>query len=230
MKTIVPRFILLVWLIGQSITVSAALNSSWTGTQTIPDNDASGVAFSFSLSDPATSITNIAVTLDISGGFNGDLYADLSHGDGFAVLLNREGRTSTSEYGYSTPGFAITLTGSTSADLHNYQTLSPTYNGNGQLTGTWGADGRDVDPTLVLDTTARTATLTGFNGLNPNGEWTIYFRDASPGSISTLNDWSVDIAAVPEPTSVALLGVFGAMVLLLQGGRGGSVAKCRAPR
>jgi subtilisin-like proprotein convertase family protein len=218
MKTIIPRFILLIWLTGQAITAPAALYSSWTGTQTIPDNDGSGLAYSFNVSDPATAITDIAVTMDISGGYNGDLYVYLSHGDGFAVLVNRAGRTDTSDYGYSTAGFLVTLTGSATADIHNYQTLSPTYNENGQLTGTWAADGRDVNPDWAFDTSTRTATLDGFDNLNPNGDWTIYFRDASPGGVSTLNGWSVEVNPVPEPVNVAL-GVFAAVGVLVQGGR-----------
>jgi len=218
MKTIGPRFLLLLWLTGQSITAQAGLYASWSGTQAIPDNHGSGLAYSFNLSDPVTAIGNVVVTLNISGGYNGDLYAYLSHGDGFAVLLNRVGRTGTSDYGYSTPGFVATLTGSATADIHNYQTLSPTYNGNGQLTGTWGADGRDVDPGLAYNSTDRTATLAGLNGLDPNGARTIYFRDASPSGISTLNGWSVDVTAVPEPVNVAL-GVFAVAGILVHGGR-----------
>jgi subtilisin-like proprotein convertase family protein len=218
LKTLLQRYILLVCLAGTAITAPAGLYSSWTGTQTIPDNDGSGLAYSFNLSDPLVSITDIAVTINLSGGYNGDLYAYLSHGDGFAVLLNRVGRTSTSDYGYTTPGFLVTLTGSATADIHNYQSLSPAYNGSGQLTGTWGADGRDVTPTVALNTSSRTATLAAFNGLNPNGDWTLYIRDVSPGGISTLNSWSVDVSAVPEPVNVAL-GVFAVVVLLVQGRR-----------
>lgn len=219
MKSIVPRFLLLLWLTSQAITAQAALYSSWTGSQAIPDNNGSGLAYSFNMSDSAAAIGNVVVTLNISGGYNGDIYAYLSHGDGFAVLLNRVGRTSTSDYGYGNAGFLVTLSGSATADIHNYQSLSPTYNGSGQLTGTWAADGRDVDPTVVaFSTTARTATLADFNGVNPNGDWTIYFRDASPGDISTLHGWSVDVTPVPEPVNVAL-GAFAALGLLIQGGR-----------
>jgi subtilisin-like proprotein convertase family protein len=218
MKTFLQRYILVVCLAGTAITAPAGLYSSWTGTQTIPDNNGSGLAYSFNLSDPLVSITGIAVTINLTGGYNGDLYAYLSHGDGFAVLLNRVGRTSTSDNGYSTAGFAVTFTDSATGDIHNYQSLSPTYNESGQLTGIWGADGRYVDPTVALDTSPRTATLANFNGQNPNGDWTLYLRDVSPGSISTLNSWTVDVSAVPEPVNVAL-GVFAAVVLLVQGGR-----------
>ena len=226
MKTIGPRFLLLLWLTGQAITAQAALYStSWTGTQAIPDNDGSGLAYHFSVSEAASSITDVAVTLDVSGGYNGDIYAYLSHGDGFAVLLNRVGRTSTSEYGYSTLGFLVTLTGSATADIHNYQALSPTYNENGQLIGTWAADGRDVNPTAAFDTTPRTATLDSFNGLSASGDWTLYFRDASPSGISTLEGWSVDITAVPEPVNVGLT-IFAVAGIVVGGGRAWR-ARCR---
>ena len=217
MKTHLLRCLLLIWLANPVVPVSAALYSSWSGTQTILDNYGSGLSYHFNLSDSATVITDVSVTFDISGGYNGDLYAYLSHGDGFAVLLNRAGRTSTSEYGYSTTGFAITLTGSATADIHHYQSLGATYNGTGQLLGTWGADGRDVVPALAYDTTARTATLADFTGKDPNGgDWILYFRDASPGGISTLNSWSVQVTAVPEPVNVAL-GVLGGVFLVAIG-------------
>src|ERR1043166_7457109 len=47
-------------------------------------------------------------------------------------------------------------------------------NGNGQLTGTWQADGRS-DPL-----SSSRGSLTDFNGLNPNGTWTLFFADQSP--------------------------------------------------
>ena len=216
MKTLIKQFVPLLLLAGLSGIAQAAVVYNWTGAQAIPDNDASGVAFNFTVSDPATSITDIAVTLDISGGFNGDLYAYLSRPDGFAVLLNRMGRTDANELGYSNPGFAVTLSGSLLTDLHLYQAHSPFYNSNGQLTGLWGADGRDLDPDSSgadFDAATRDATLSVFNGLNPNGEWTLFFADVSLGGIATLNSLSVDITAVPEPQetvvvmAVVLLGL-----------------------
>jgi subtilisin-like proprotein convertase family protein len=199
MNPLIRRFVPLLLVASLSSVAPAAVVFSWTGSQSVPDNNASGVAFSFNVSDSAISITDIVVTLDMAGGFNGDLYAYLSHGDGFAVLLNRAGRTSANDFGYANPGLAASFTGSALADIHLYQANTPSYNVSGQLTGTWGADGRDVDPLSALDTTPRIATLAGFNGMNPNGDWTVYFQDASPGGISTLNAISVSITAVPEP-------------------------------
>ena len=210
MKTLIPRSLLLVGLALRALPAAAALSSSWSGPQAISDNNGTGLAYHFNLSDAATVITDVSVTLNISGGYNGDLYAYISHGAGFAVLLNQVGRTATSGSGYSTPGFAITFNTSATADIHNYQSLGAAYNGNGQVTGSWAADGRKVAPELSYDTTERTAGLGSFTGVDPNGDWVIYFRDASAGGLATLTDWTVGVTAVPEPINVAL-GVFGAV-------------------
>ena len=55
------------------------LRSGWNDTR--PVSGSSGV----------WQTTDVQVTLHLSGGYNGDLYAYLTHGDGFAVLLNRVG-------------------------------------------------------------------------------------------------------------------------------------------
>jgi hypothetical protein len=51
--------------------------------------------------------------------------------------------------------------------------------------------------------------LASFNGMDPNGTWTLFFADLSAGNTSTLNGWSLDVTAVPEPVNVAMaiLGV-----------------------
>ena len=67
----------------------------------IPDGSLSGISDTRTVSLPDyTSITNLQVRLAISGGFNGDFYAYLTHGAGFSVLLNRPGRTVANPIGY----------------------------------------------------------------------------------------------------------------------------------
>lgn len=192
-------------LIG-SLTAQAALYSSWDGTQTIPDDDISGVAFSFTLTDPATVIQDVTVTVTLTGGWNGDLYAYLSHGSGFAVLLNRVGVGSSSETGYGNPGFAIDLSSAGSANVHTYQDSSPVYDGLGRITGTWQPDGRNIppdSPASAFDALG-SADFSTFGGLDPNGDWTLFFADASPLNVSTLTHFEVDVTPVPEPANGAL--------------------------
>jgi len=206
----------MVLLAGVAVRSEAALSYAWSGEQEIPDNDPSGVAFSFNLGDPATRIENVTVSLSVSGGWNGDIYAYLSKADGFAVLLNRVGVDEGNTLGYGDGGLDVSLTsGDANPDIHTYLTSPHTYNQSGQLTGSWQADGRFLDPL----STVRDNTLDVFNGKDPNGEWTIFFADLSGESISTLTGWSVEIGAVPEPGSLALLLV-GSLTLLARRRRG----------
>src|SRR6266511_2508844 len=92
-------------------TGSAALLSfSGTPGAEIPDNNASGLAYGFTVTTPEQAISSVTVSFVVSSGFNGDFYAYLSHGDGFAVLLNRAGATGGNPAGYSDSGFNVTLT------------------------------------------------------------------------------------------------------------------------
>ena len=154
-----------------------------------------------------TAIQDVNVNLNISGGYNGDLYAYLVHSSGFAVLLNRSGRTGTDGFGYGDAGYGITLDDSAAnGDIHLYRlTLNP--NG-GALSGIWSPDGRNIDPASVLDSDGRTALLSSFNGLSADGTWTLFLADLSGGDISTLTGWSLDISVVPEPTTWAMI-IFG---------------------
>ncbi len=214
MKSGLAKAVLLAVVAGWCSSTSAALLYDYSGSSVaLPDGNGSGVAFGFSISDPSSSITAVTVTLNLSGGFNGDVYAYLSHGSGFAVLLNRTGRGSTtpgsSAAGYANTGFAITFDSTASANVHFYQNNSPSYNGSGQLTGFWQPDGRAIDPGLAASAfdASGSANFSTFTGLNPNGNWTLYLEDVSSGGISTLNDFSVSVSAVPEPANIAL-GIF----------------------
>jgi len=155
-------------------------------------------------------ITDISVQLDITGGFNGDLYAYLAGPSGqFSVLLNRVGVSGTSAYGYSDAGFNITLaTSGTQGDVHTYQLSSPTFV-SGQLTGTWSADGRNVDPLAtgsLIGGTSATLGLGNLIGTDPDGVWTFFIADLSPGDQSTIQSVILNIMTVPEPQTWAMLG------------------------
>src|SRR6185503_4737558 len=169
----------------------------------IPDGNANGYQNSQTLSglgDQENYITDVNVRLNISGGYNGDLYVYLTHSSGFSVLLNRAGRTAGNSFGYSDPGFNVTFDDAASSDVHLYGG-----NGNNVLTGTWQPDARNVDPATVTDASTRSAFLSSFNALDPNGTWTLFIADLSSGDQSTLVEWGLDITAVPEPVTSALL-------------------------
>ena len=202
MKTKILMFAL--FLVGV-VPAPAAL---WEINTAIPDGNASGLWNQQTLSGMVGYVSDVQVTLNISGGYNGDLYAYLTHGSQTVVLLNRVGATAGNDFGYDNTGFLITLS-ATGNDVHSYQSSSPSYNGGGQLTGIWAPDGRAIDPLSTgaeFDAAARQnsgSPLGLFNGANPNGDWTLFIADMSGGGVSTWGNWSLGITAVPEPMNVA---------------------------
>ena len=193
----------------------------------IPDGSMTGWSDTRAVSGtPAGPITDVSVSLNLSGGWNGDLYAYLVHGSGFAVLLNRVGRSSTDAPGYGTSGMNLTLS---DAGLLNIHSVSAPGAG-----GSYQPDGRNISPLAsgaTFSSTSSSALLGSFNGLNANGNWTLFVADVSGGGQSAVTSWGLDIAAVPEPASLVEGGV---AVLFLGGVMGlyrlkGAKAQSRSP-
>lgn len=209
MKKILALFILAV-----TCTAPAQLQTNVFSTSVnvlIPDANPTGYVSTRLVSGVGVAqyIQSISVSLDITGGFNGDLYAYLAFGNSFVVLLNRAGKTASDPYGYDDAGFNITLSDSAAIDIHNY-------GGNGglQLSGNWRPDGRAVDPQLVLDTDLRQATFSSFTNINPNGTWTLFVADMATGYQSTLVDWSLTIVTVPEPPPARLFALLAGIIAI----------------
>lgn len=160
-------------------------------SQVIPDNTPAGVGYSINFAPVGMTISDISVTLNLSGGFNNDIYAYLAHGSQIAVLLNQI----TGSPG--TAGFNVTLTTGTGSDIQTY---------------TGGSAGQPLAGIYL----AAGGSLATFNNFDPNGAWTIFFADRSPGDTSTLNSFSVSITAVPEPVNLAL-SVLAVLPLTLAG-------------
>jgi subtilisin-like proprotein convertase family protein len=207
-----------------STTANATVFSSTDTPQTILDGNITGIESTINVTG-GNIVSGLVLTLNISGGRNGDLYAYLTHDGVTAVLLNRVGRGDVAG-GYSDTGFAITFSG-VGSDIHTYQTSSPIYDEFGRLTGIWGADGRDVSPFVATTLSTRSSNALGaFNGYSGDGDWTLFLADVNGNSLeSTLDSWS--ITEVPEPTTWALIGfgvIFSATNLarwwFQRGGRG----------
>lgn len=183
----------------------------------IADGNPAGLTEQFGVSGISGGIGNVSLSLDIAGGFNGDLYAYLVGPQGqMAILLNRVGLSGSNPIGYGDAGMSITLDQSASnGDIHYYQNvINP--NG-GQLTGTWGPDGRNIDPQssgTVFDGAATTSGLNLFQGTDPNGMWTFFIADlSSGGGVAMLNNVTLTIMTVPEPQTWMVLG--GGLATLL---------------
>ncbi len=162
----------------------------------IPDGNPNGIQSTIAVSGLSV-IQDVNVYLNVSGGYDGDLYASLNLGGQSGttvVLLNRIGATDLNPFGSAAAGLGD---GSSTYDnggtWYSFQlddaaaTSSDSYTGG---SGTYQPSG----------------SLSYFNGQSANGDWTIFFADmASEGGTgpSTLNSWGLEIQAVPEPVNVA---------------------------
>ncbi len=194
----------------------------------IPDGNFNGVQSTLTLNGLDPQLSDVNVTLTLSGGFNGDYYAFLSHNGTISVLLNRPGVAAANSVGYPDTGFGpnasnsrFTFDDQATNDVHRYRSFSFSLNGTGQLTGAWQPDGRNIDPLSsgsLFDSASRSSMLSGFNGMNPNGQWTLFVADMSPGGEGTLVNWGVQLTTVPEPSVCALFGL-GTVGLLIRSHR-----------
>lgn len=196
-----------IWLgIGAvTLTVRADMitfNSGFANGTAIPDGNLSGWSDTRTLSGYSGLITDLNVSLYLSGGYNGQLYGYLTHDTGFAVLLNRVGRSSGNPPGYGDAGFNMTFDDAAADNVHYYQNVSYTLSG-GQLLGFWQPDGRNILPTssaATFNSTLPSTYLSSFNSLDPNGNWTLFLADTVSGQPAAIQSWELDfqLAAVPE--------------------------------
>ena len=208
-------------VLGWAMAANAAIQIDVPVNQLIPDGDLAGLASQANINGQSGTVSDVTVGLTVNGTYNGDLYAYLVHGSGFAVLLNRVGTSTTDSLGYGDPGLNVVFQDG-APNIHTYQqTLGNPGILPGPLTGVWGPDGRAVSPLVVNGTEPVTATLSSFEGGDPNGAWTLFIADASGGDLNQLVTWDMTIDTVPEPE------IYGAVSGLLCLGLAGISRRAR---
>jgi subtilisin-like proprotein convertase family protein len=208
----------MVWA-GVALAQTFETNFTFSVNAPVPDGTPLGLTLATNLTVAGygdSAISAVTVSLDISGGYNGDLYAYLSGPNGgYAVLLNRVGvSNSASAFGYSDSGFNVTFSDLAANSIQYYRNY--TNPAGGMVLGTWQPEGVNIDPkdSAPSDflTAGQTAMLTSFGGTDANGVWTLYLADLSAGGQSTVVSWGMDITTVPEPQTW-VLGALGLALL-----------------
>ena len=210
---------------GTAVSAPAALYSStyyksgFANSGNIPDGNVSPWSDTRTVSGiTESSIVSVSVRLNVSGGFNGDLYGYLSYNGVLVPLLNRVGVGAGNPAGYGDAGLNVTFTDGTANNIHFYQSV-----GSYSISGgaAWQPDGRTINPVTSSPSAfdaAGTVTFAAFSGMNPNGDWSLVLADVSlGGGQATVLNWGLDINAVPEPVNVALglfAGLFGVAQLV----------------
>jgi hypothetical protein len=182
-------------LLAGPMSALAALHANGGGFA-IPDGNPNGVFSSIAVSSEQSFLTSLSVTLDLSGGYNGDLYAYLSYNGTLLPLVNRPGISPGNSFGWDGAGMSVTLADSAAQNIHAA--------GNGFLNGSYRPDGQNLSPLSSagsFNANGGTMTLNGtFGGMNPNGVWTLFLADVvSSGNSAVLNTWTLNITSVPEP-------------------------------
>lgn len=190
----------------QAAVYTETYDSGFANAGVIPDGNTTGwwdtrdVSF---FSGSGWQISDVNVTFTITGGYNGDLSAYLNHNGVLVPLLNRVGTGLGGEpqysFGFSTAGFdRLRLDDAATTSIHG---VSNPVAYEAPNNTSYKPDG---------------GTLGNFTG-DPNGNWTIFFADLSGGdsTSSTIDSWSLEITAVPEPVDVALV-VFAALAVVIK--------------
>lgn len=168
----------------------------------LPDGNPAGFSDRRIVTSAISSISKVRVKLNVGGEFNGDLYGYLRRIQGgntnLAVLLNRPGRATGRLSGYGDAGINVTFDDAASADIHTYRATTNLPAG-AALIGGWRPDARVADPSAVLDTTPRTASLAGLNGGSGSAEWTLFLADVESGGTNHLVSWELEITGASPP-------------------------------
>ena len=100
-----PIRLIIALILSAELAAPAGIIYDYAGSPyDIPDGNLAGAYSQISVSGANSSLSDIAVTLNVSGGYNGDLYAYLSYNGVLVPLLNRIGVSGSSAFGTSGAG------------------------------------------------------------------------------------------------------------------------------
>src|SRR5580658_7562029 len=127
----------------------------------IPDGNPIGVVSTIGVGGLGTIGSDITVTLNITGGNNGDLYAYLSYNGQLVTLLDRPGVTSLDPLGETDPGYSsVVLSDGAYGNIDNAS------GGGSAVSGTYNAAGG-------------ASALSVYTGGGSDGTWTLFIADLS---------------------------------------------------
>ena len=167
---------------------------------TIADGNPAGQLFAgtFSQSGFDNAVTAATVTVNITGGYNADLYGYLVAPNGTHVTL------------MNMPGTAVNVFGASGAGMNI--TFQDGISDHGDIQ-------QETSGSVLFGSYNAVESLANVNGANANGDWGVYFADmTSSGANETLVSWTLTLTVVPEPVTVALV-IFATGIIGMAGVR-----------
>ncbi len=149
----------------------------------IPDNDPTGATSTINVAGVGTSLWDVNVTVNIPHTFAGDLDFTLTSPSGTVVTLSTDN-------------------GGSNDNVFDGTTFDDQADPNSQIPYAV-APNQVVDHTYANLVVATSLTpeepLAAFNGLNPNGIWTLMVVDDAGGDTGTITSWSLEITTFAAP-------------------------------
>ncbi len=207
MKRLIVTVLVLAGVTSRADLVTTNFTSGFANSGIIPDGNLAGWSDTRVIGGLSGTIADVNVSINLSGGYNGDLYA---------YLVHSSGKDGGNLFGYGNAGMLVTFddTGA-GGDIHYYGGLTTP-------SGVYEPDARNISPLSSgsvlagFDRAGSGAWLSSFTNQSANGSWTLFVADVvSSGSPSSISSWglSLDLVPVPEASQWAMCGamaVFGA--------------------
>jgi subtilisin-like proprotein convertase family protein len=172
--------------------------SSGTVNVAVPDNSAAGATSTITVPTPppGATVTGLAVKLNMSHTYPGDMIFNLKAPNGQILNLYKYagGAFTGPASGVPTWGWYNASVSSTGTAAFSSVAVAPFIYG---ATPIWKPDALNttVAGTTIQNPTGFVSAATGFPALygTPNGIWTLAMADGGAGDVGTLASWSLDI-------------------------------------
>ncbi|MEQ1932448.1 MAG: PEP-CTERM sorting domain-containing protein [Fimbriimonadaceae bacterium] len=209
-KTLIKSFFGLAMLSAMSMASAITFSASGVGGA-IPDNGLFASTGSYSgLAGSITGITSVRVTMTTTHTWVGDLIARVEYGGLRFTLFQRTG---TSGAGWSDD----LLAGQYVFDTVSTNTIDSWATGNVNVPGGTYRAAHQTNELNIAGAAPNSVMSDGnvWNGLDPNGTYTMTFSDHAGGDVGAYGQWTVEgtYNAVPEPATMAALGLGVAALL-----------------
>lgn len=190
----------------------------------IPDNLPAGFSSSINIGVGITSVQSVEIR-GLKHTWAGDLTATLTNPNGASVILfQRVGSTTPTGFGDSTNFGSDDPVGGAGSDANNLTGRDYIFGESGADLWTTGAGlaggvGMPAGSYLMFSNNFNTTTpytFTSFAGMGTNltGDWILTLSDGAGGDINgAYTEWYLNATPVPEPATLAALGL-GAAALL----------------
>ena len=171
-----------------SPVASAVVITSTDVPKSIPDNDTTGITSV--LTGPSLVISDINLELNVTHTCVPDLHIELTSPSGTTSTLVKAFTESGIFTGIGCPdNFTNTVLDDDAA--------TNLLSGTAPYTGSF-----NVEHSSVV-----TNPLSVFDGESASGTWTLFISDLADVDVGRLSSWSIEFTAVPEPTTLALMGL-----------------------